>query len=178
MKILVTGGAGFIGSAAVRAAVARGHAVVNLDAMTYAACEANLASVAGSGLYAFERADIRDRAAVERILREHRPDAVLHLAAESHVDRSIDAPGAFVDTNVMGTYALLEAARAFWEREGRPEGFRFHHVSTDEVFGSWGPPTRPSRRPRPTTRARPTRPPRPPPTTWCARGAKPTGCPR
>ena len=138
MKILVTGGAGFIGSAVVRAAVARGWGVVNLDALTYAACEANLAEVAASPLYAFERADIRDRAAMDRILAAHRPDAVLHLAAESHVDRSIDAPGAFVDTNVMGTYTLLEAARGHWEREGRPEGFRFHHVSTDEVFGSLG----------------------------------------
>ena len=139
MRILVTGGAGFIGSAVVRLAVARGHAVVNVDALTYAACEANVAEAARSPLYAFERADIRDRAAMDRILRDHRPDAVLHLAAESHVDRSIDGPGAFVDTNVTGTYTLLEAARAFWEGQGRPPAFRFHHVSTDEVFGSLGP---------------------------------------
>ena len=139
MRIIVTGGAGFIGSAAVRLAVARGHHVVNVDALTYAACEGNVAEAARSPLYAFERADIRDRAAMDRILAAHRPDAVLHLAAESHVDRSIDGPGAFVDTNVVGTYTLLEAARAHWEREGRPEGFRFHHVSTDEVFGSLGP---------------------------------------
>ena len=138
MKLLVTGGAGFIGSAAVRAAVARGHGVVNLDALTYAANPANLAPVAASPLYAFEHADIRDAAALDRVFRRHRPDAVLHLAAESHVDRSIDGPGLFMDTNVTGTFRLLEAARAHWLREGRPASFRFHHVSTDEVFGSLG----------------------------------------
>jgi dTDP-glucose 4,6-dehydratase len=139
MRILVTGGAGFIGSAVVRLAVRRGHSVVNLDALTYAANPANVAEVADSPFYAFERADIRDRAALDRAFRAHRPDAVMHLAAESHVDRSIDGPGAFVETNVTGTYNLLEAARAHWVREGRPEGFRLHHVSTDEVFGSLGP---------------------------------------
>ena len=136
MKILVTGGAGFIGSAVVRRAVADGHAVVNLDALTYAACLDNVAGVAGSPLYAFEQADIRDRAALDRIFAEHAPDAVMHLAAESHVDRSIDGPGAFVETNVNGTYNMLEAARAHWLRAGRPAAFRFHHISTDEVFGS------------------------------------------
>ena len=139
MKLLVTGGAGFIGSAVVRLAVARGHAVVNVDALTYAACLDNVASVAGAPGYRFEHADIRDRAAMDRIFAEHRPDAVLHLAAESHVDRSIDGPGTFVDTNVRGTFTLLEAARAHWMAAGRPDGFRFHHVSTDEVFGSLGP---------------------------------------
>ena len=136
MKILVTGGAGFIGSAVVRLAVARGHGVVNLDALTYAACLDNVAPVADSPLYAFERADIRDRAALDRILETHRPDAIMHLAAESHVDRSIDGPGDFIETNITGTYQMLEAARAHWTRAGRPEGFRFHHISTDEVFGS------------------------------------------
>ena len=136
MKILVTGGAGFIGSAVVRQAVAEGHAVVNLDALTYAANLENVASVAESPLYAFEHADIRDRAALDRVFSTHRPDAVMHLAAESHVDRSIDGPGAFIETNVTGTYNLLEAARAYWTAAGRPEGFRFHHISTDEVFGS------------------------------------------
>jgi len=139
MKLLVTGGAGFIGSAVVRRAVARGHHVVNLDALTYAACLENVASVADSPLYAFEQADIRDRAALERIFATHRPDAVMHLAAESHVDRSIDGPSDFIETNITGTFNLLEAARAHWQAEGRPPSFRFHHISTDEVFGSLGP---------------------------------------
>lgn len=136
MKLLVTGGAGFIGSAVVRLAVARGHQVVNLDALTYAACLQNVAAIADSPLYAFEPADIRDRAALDRIFAAHRPDAVMHLAAESHVDRSIDGPGDFIDTNITGTFNMLEAARKYWTAQGRPEGFRFHHVSTDEVFGS------------------------------------------
>jgi len=136
MKILVTGGAGFIGSAVVRHAVASGHEVVNLDALTYAACLANVASVAESAAYRFANVDIRDRAALDRVFTEHAPDAVMHLAAESHVDRSIDAPADFVDTNVTGTFNLLESARGYWARAGRPEGFRFHHISTDEVFGS------------------------------------------
>lgn len=138
MKILVTGGAGFIGSAVVRLAVARGHAVVNLDALTYAANLENVAEAAQSDLYSFEHADIRDRAALDRIFAAHRPDAVMHLAAESHVDRSIDGPGAFIETNVTGTYNMLEAARAYWMAAGKPAGFRFHHISTDEVFGSLG----------------------------------------
>ena len=139
MKLLITGGAGFIGSAVVRLAVARGHHVVNLDALTYAACLENVASVADSPLYAFVQADIRDRAALSRIFAAHQPDAVMHLAAESHVDRSIDGPGDFISTNVTGTYEMLEAARAYWTAQGRPAGFRFHHISTDEVFGSLGP---------------------------------------
>ena len=138
MKLLVTGGAGFIGSAVVRLAIERGYSVVNLDALTYAACLENVASVAGKPGYAFEKADIRDREALERIFARHKPDAVMHLAAESHVDRSIDGPGEFIETNITGTYRLLEAARGFWEGQGRPEGFRFHHISTDEVFGSLG----------------------------------------
>ena len=136
MKLLITGGAGFIGSAAVRQAVARGHDVVNLDALTYASCLANVASVEASPHYSFEHADIRDRAALDRILAQHAPDAVLHLAAESHVDRSIDGPGTFIETNITGTYTLLEAVRGYWLGQGRPDNFRFHHVSTDEVFGS------------------------------------------
>jgi len=139
MKILVTGGAGFIGSAVVRLAVARGHQVVNVDALTYAANLENVASVAGSPLHVFEKADIRDRAALDRIFTRHAPDAVMHLAAESHVDRSIDGPSDFIETNVNGTFNLLEAARAYWTRSGKPGGFRLHHVSTDEVFGSLGP---------------------------------------
>ncbi|MEP1591336.1 dTDP-glucose 4,6-dehydratase [Sulfitobacter sp.] len=139
MKILVTGGAGFIGSAVVRLAVARGHKVVNLDALTYAGCLENLASVADDPLYSFEHADIRDRAALDRILAVHQPDAVMHLAAESHVDRSIDGPGDFIETNITGTYNMLEAARSYWVAQGKREGFRFHHISTDEVYGSLGP---------------------------------------
>jgi len=138
MKLLVTGGAGFIGSAVVRLAVARGHAVVNLDALTYAACLENVASVSGSPLYTFEQADIRDLPALEEIFQKHQPDAVMHLAAESHVDRSIDGPQAFIETNVMGTYNMLQAARHYWEGRGKPKDFRFHHISTDEVFGSLG----------------------------------------
>ncbi len=138
MKILVTGGAGFIGSAVVRQAIARGDAVVNVDSLTYAACLDNVAEAATSDRYVLEQADIRDRAAMDRIFAAHRPDTVMHLAAESHVDRSIDGPEAFVSTNVMGTYTLLEAARAYWMAQGQLEAFRFHHISTDEVFGSLG----------------------------------------
>jgi len=139
MKLFVTGGCGFIGSAVVRLAIARGHSVVNLDALTYAACTDNVAEVSDAPDYAFEHADIRDRAALDRIFEAHTPDAVMHLAAESHVDRSIDGPSTFIETNISGTYQLLEAARAYWVRHGKPEWFRFHHISTDEVFGSLGP---------------------------------------
>ncbi|WP_417248172.1 dTDP-glucose 4,6-dehydratase [Celeribacter sp.] len=136
MKILVTGGAGFIGSAVVRLAVTRGHEVVNLDALTYAACLDNVAPVADSPLYTFEQIDIRDRAALDACFAKHAPDAVMHLAAESHVDRSIDGPGDFIETNITGTFNMLEAARKYWVEAGRPDAFRFHHISTDEVFGS------------------------------------------
>ncbi len=138
MKLLVTGGAGFIGSAVVRLAIARGHSVINLDALTYAACLENVGSVAEHPDYVFERADIRDRAALDRIFAAYHPEAVMHLAAESHVDRSIDGPGTFIETNVTGTYQLLEAARSYWAGRGKPDAFRFHHISTDEVFGSLG----------------------------------------
>ncbi|MBD3665143.1 dTDP-glucose 4,6-dehydratase [Sulfitobacter aestuariivivens] len=138
MKILVTGGAGFIGSAVVRLAVARGHAVVNVDALTYAGCLANVADVADNALYSFEQVDIRDRAALDAVMDTHQPDAIMHLAAESHVDRSIDGPGDFIETNITGTYNMLEAARAYWTAKGKPADFRFHHISTDEVYGSLG----------------------------------------
>ncbi len=136
MKILVTGGAGFIGSAVVRQAVAAGHHVVNVDALTYAACIENVTSVSDSPLYTFEQADIRDRAALDAVFAAHKPDVIMHLAAESHVDRSIDGPGDFIETNITGTYNMLEAARRYWVAQGKPETFRFHHISTDEVFGS------------------------------------------
>lgn len=136
MKILVTGGAGFIGSAVIRLAIARGHEVVNLDALTYAACLANVESVADNTRYRFEHADIRDRDGLDHIFASHQPDAVMHLAAESHVDRSIDGPADFIETNITGTFNMLEAARQYWENTGRPERFRFHHISTDEVYGS------------------------------------------
>ena len=136
MKILVTGGAGFIGSAVIRLAIKRGHYVVNLDALTYAACLENLSFVADNPYYAFEHADIRDRAALNRIFAKHQPDVVMHLAAESHVDRSIDGPAEFIATNIVGTFNMLEAARKYWNEDGKPESFRFHHISTDEVYGS------------------------------------------
>ncbi len=138
MKLLVTGGAGFIGSAVVRHAVASGHEVINVDKLTYAACLDNVAGVSASPLYRFEKADICDRPAMTRIFETHQPDAVLHLAAESHVDRSIDGPGTFIETNVTGTFTLLEAARAYWLARDQFAAFRFHHVSTDEVYGSLG----------------------------------------
>ncbi|MEM8842214.1 MAG: dTDP-glucose 4,6-dehydratase [Pseudomonadota bacterium] len=140
MKILVTGGSGFIGSAVVRRAVADGHSVVNLDKLTYASNQENVATVADSPNYAFEQACVTDGSALARIFATHRPDAVMHLAAESHVDRSIDGPGDFMTTNVMGTFTLLEAARAYWlglDAAGK-QAFRFHHISTDEVYGTLG----------------------------------------
>jgi len=139
MKILVTGGAGFIGSAVIRLAIERGHSVVNLDALTYAACLENLATVTDSPNYAFEHADIRDRASLDRIFSDHDPDVVMHLAAESHVDRSIDGPIEFVQTNILGTFNMLDAARRYWAERDKPESFRFHHISTDEVYGSLPP---------------------------------------
>lgn len=142
VKILVTGGAGFIGSAVVEHFIRdTGHSVVNVDKMTYAANPASLAGLADDPRYAFEQADICDRAAMDRILAEHGPDAIMHLAAESHVDRSLDGPGEFIQTNVVGTFTLLEAARAYYDRlaGAARDSFRFHHVSTDEVFGSLGP---------------------------------------
>ena len=138
MKLLITGGAGFIGSAVVRLAIAQGHEVVVLDALTYAACLDNLAPVSGSDKYRFVEGDICDRALLDQVLGDHRPEAVMHLAAESHVDRSIDGPGAFIETNITGTYTLLEAARCYWRDSSKSDSFRFHQISTDEVFGSLG----------------------------------------
>jgi dTDP-glucose 4,6-dehydratase len=136
--ILVTGGAGFIGSAVCRHLVGRGDTrVVNLDKLTYAGNLASLADIEDSPDYRFVRADIGDSAAVTALLAEERPDAIMHLAAESHVDRSIDGPGEFIETNIVGTFRLLQVALGYWRRlEGeKKDAFRFHHVSTDEVFG-------------------------------------------
>jgi len=140
MKILITGGAGFIGSAVVRRAVAEGLEVVNLDALKYSANLDNVAEAASSPLYAFEQVDICDEAAVRAVFSRHQPDAVMHLAAESHNDRAIEDPLSFVRTNVMGTANLLDAARGYWNGlpAERKAAFRFHHVSTDEVFGALG----------------------------------------
>ena len=141
MRFIVTGGAGFIGSAVVRHLIAdTRHEVLNLDKLTYAGNLDNLAAVADDPRYRFERADICDPSAIRRIFEDYRPDLVMHLAAESHVDRSIDGPGTFIETNVNGTFVLLEAARRHWAGlQGEAKArFRFHHVSTDEVFGSLG----------------------------------------
>jgi dTDP-glucose 4,6-dehydratase len=138
MKILVTGGAGFIGSAVVRHIIQGGvDSVVNVDKLTYAGNLDNLAAVSASGRYAFEQVDICDRAGLEAVFRRHQPDAVMHLAAESHVDRSIDGPAAFVETNVAGTCTLLEVSCSYWQTltGERRRAFRFHHISTDEVYG-------------------------------------------
>jgi dTDP-glucose 4,6-dehydratase len=141
MIYLVTGGAGFIGSAVVRMLVERGaERVVNVDSLSYAGNLDSLASVAGAPNYVFERTDVCDGAEMRRVFEEHRPTAVLHLAAESHVDRSIDGPSVFVQTNIVGTFTLLQEARRYWSRLPADEAarFRFLYVSTDEVFGSLG----------------------------------------
>ncbi|KAE9525767.1 dTDP-glucose 4,6-dehydratase [Testudinibacter aquarius] len=138
MKILVTGGAGFIGSAVVRHIIQEtADSVINLDKLTYAGNLESLEQIAANPRYVFEQADICDKTALERIFQQHQPDAVMHLAAESHVDRSIDGPAAFIDTNIVGTYTLLEAARAYWNglESAKKQAFRFHHISTDEVYG-------------------------------------------
>jgi dTDP-glucose 4,6-dehydratase len=140
-KILVTGGAGFIGSAVIRLLIAESSAtVVNVDKLTYAGNLQSLTSVADNPRYCFEHVDICDAAQVARVFEQHQPDAVMHLAAESHVDRSITGPAEFIQTNIVGTYTLLEAARTHWNKlEGEKKAnFRFHHISTDEVYGSLG----------------------------------------
>ena len=137
-KILVTGGAGFIGSAVVRHIIENTQdGVVNVDKLTYAGNLESLESVENNPRYAFEQVDICDAKALARVFEQHQPDAVMHLAAESHVDRSIDGPAAFIETNILGTYTLLEAARAYWNglSNEKKAAFRFHHISTDEVYG-------------------------------------------
>ena len=141
MKILVTGGCGFIGSAVCRRLVRKsGAQVVNVDLLTYAGSPTSVAEVANDPRYSFVRADVADRAAMDKVFRDHQPDAVMHLAAESHVDRSIDSAEPFVRTNIVGTFTMLEAARHYWRDlpEARREAFRFLHISTDEVYGSLG----------------------------------------
>jgi dTDP-glucose 4,6-dehydratase len=136
--ILVTGGAGFIGSAVVRHIIENTQDnVVNVDKLTYAGNLESLESVENNPRYAFEQVDICDAKALARVFEHHQPDAVMHLAAESHVDRSIDGPAAFIETNIVGTYTLLEAARAYWNslNDEKKAAFRFHHISTDEVYG-------------------------------------------
>lgn len=138
MNILITGGAGFIGSAVVRHIIQHtSHRVINVDKLTYAGNLESLVEVANHPRYVFEQVDICHRAELDRVFAEHQPDAVMHLAAESHVDRSIDGPAAFIETNIVGTYTLLEAARAYWQTLSADQqaAFRFHHISTDEVYG-------------------------------------------
>lgn len=138
MKILVTGGAGFIGSAVVRHIINNtSDSVINVDKLTYAGNLESLSEVSNHPRYAFAQADICDASAMEALFAEHQPDAVMHLAAESHVDRSITGPADFIETNIVGTYVLLEAARTYWNAldAERKAAFRFHHISTDEVYG-------------------------------------------
>lgn len=138
MKFLITGGAGFIGSAVVRHIIGNSsHTVVNVDKLTYAGNLNSLAAVSAHPNYSFENVDICNAEELKRIFEQHQPDIVMHLAAESHVDRSIDGPAAFIETNIVGTYQLLEASRSYWKQlpENRQASFRFHHISTDEVYG-------------------------------------------
>jgi len=139
MKLLITGGAGFIGSALVRHLIENtDHIVINVDKLTYAGNLESLTKVENHERYSFHQLDILDRDGIDALLASEQPDAIMHLAAESHVDRSIDGPADFIETNIVGTYTLLEAARKFWKESGK-ENFRFHHISTDEVYGDLGP---------------------------------------
>ncbi|MBT4766302.1 MAG: dTDP-glucose 4,6-dehydratase [Methylococcales bacterium] len=138
MKILITGGAGFIGSALIRYLINHTeHAVINVDKLTYAGNLDSLADIENSSRYHFEQIDICNRDGIDRLLTHYQPDAIMHLAAESHVDRSIDGPAEFIETNIIGTYTLLEAARSYWSSlpTDKKNTFRFHHISTDEVYG-------------------------------------------
>lgn len=138
MKILVTGGAGFIGSAVIRHIInSTNDKVINVDKLTYAGNLESLYAIESDGRYIFEHVDICNRGELDRVFHQHKPDAVMHLAAESHVDRSIDGPAAFIETNIVGTYTLLEATRHYWSElpQEKQQAFRFHHISTDEVYG-------------------------------------------
>lgn len=137
MKILVTGGAGFIGSALIRMAIARGHDIINVDCLTYAANLKSLESISQNPRYSFEKVNICDADAVDSVIQREQPEVIMHLAAESHVDRSIDSPGDFIQTNVIGTFNLIHSARRYWDslKGSRKDAFRFHHISTDEVYG-------------------------------------------
>ena len=137
-KLLITGGAGFIGSAVIRHLIDNTeHHVVNIDKLTYAGNLESLTSIENSDRYTFKQVDICDATEIKRVFDEYQPDVIMHLAAESHVDRSIDGPGEFIQTNIVGTYVLLEAARSYWSQlsEDKQQSFRFHHISTDEVYG-------------------------------------------
>ena len=137
-KLLITGGAGFIGSAVIRHIIDNtNHSVVNVDKLTYAGNLESLSFIENNSRYAFEQVDICDAKEIKRVFNEYQPDIVMHLAAESHVDRSIDGPGEFIQTNIVGTYILLEEARGYWSDldDDKKDSFRFHHVSTDEVYG-------------------------------------------
>ncbi len=136
MKILVTGGLGFIGSALIRQSLSRGYSVLNIDAMTYAACEDNLKSVIENKNYFFNKINICHKDKLRVAFEQYQPDVVMHLAAESHVDRSIKNPSDFIETNVVGTFNMLEISLDYWKRSKKHKSFRFHHISTDEVFGS------------------------------------------
>jgi len=138
MKILVTGGSGFIGSAVIRKAIKDNHSIVNVDALTYASNLKNLESVENSPLYKFENVNINSAKDLKEVFERHRPDRVMHLAAESHVDRSIEGPYAFMETNILGTFNLLQVSKDYVKTEENKDNFRFHHISTDEVFGSLG----------------------------------------
>ena len=136
MIILITGGSGFIGSNLIKLAISRGHKIINVDAISYAASKESLKKLENNSNYFFENADIRNRENIDAILAKYLPETIIHLAAESHVDRSIDAPIDFIKTNITGTFNMLEAALNFWNNRGKPDNFRFQHISTDEVFGS------------------------------------------
>lgn len=180
MTILVTGGAGFIGGNFVLDWLAgREETVVNLDALTYAGNLETLHTVRIKPNHVFTHGDIGDRKLVAKLLRNHRPRAIVNFAAESHVDRSIHGPGDFIQTNIVGTFNLLECTREYWSglEGGEREDFRFLHVSTDEVYGTCARRILRSRKPTATSRIAPIPPPRPPRTIWCAPGTTLTACP-